>query len=361
MDQRLPADPASDSQLADSPSSAILPGLKYDGLTDLADRPSMVRVLKRFDEADCIPLSVIVGDINGLRLINSVGGCSLGDTLIQSVARVIAAACCGRGVVGRWGGDEFLAALPGVGRGDAAFVCTQIKTRLQATGDLISSCVALGTSTRNSMDVPLSTVVADAESAAYQRKLLERASPRSSLIVALHTILSYKSHEIAGHSARMSALAAGIGKWIKLPDSALSSLDLLCHVHDIGELAIPDSVLQKRGPLTPHEWRLVRTHPELGCEIVESARELAPLGNSVLSHHECWDGSGYPRGIQGIKIPLIARITAIVDAYDVMTHDRPYRKAVSHEIALREVLRCSGSQFDPGLASVFARVVEGRA
>lgn len=354
------ANPACNSQFAGCPSATTLAELERDGLTDLPTRNSMVRVLKHIDEAGCIPLSVIVGDINGLRLINTVGGCSLGDSLIQSVAEVIAYACRGRGTVGRWGGDEFLAVLPGVDRGGVTAVCSHIKDRLRATADLSSSSVALGTSTRSSLDVPLSKVVADAEAAAYRRKLLEQASPRSALILVLRKILSHKSLETAEHSARMSVLAAKIGGWVGLPDGTLSNLALLCQVHDIGKLAIPDSVLQKPGPLTPHEWWLVRAHPEVGCGIVESTRELAHLGNSVLSHHEYWNGRGYPRGIQGIEIPLIARITAIADAYDVMTHDRPYRKAMSREMALREMLRCSGSQFDPGLVGIFARVV-GRA
>lgn len=328
-----------------------------DELTGLPDRASMLTILEHLDRAGCVPLSVIVGDINGLRLINAVGGHSFGDSLIRSVAQVVEDICGGGGVVGRWGEDELLVVLPGVGREDAAVMRDRMRSRLRATADLSSSSVALGVSTRDSPQVSIAGVVADAETAAYRRKLLEPASPRSSVVSVLRKILSQKTHETEAHSQRLIALAVRIGSWLGLSDTAMSDLVLLCELHDIGKLVIPDGILDKPGPLDDHEWRLVRTHPELGREIAESAHELAHLGSSILSHHEFWDGSGYPNGLKGARIPLIARIVAIADAYDVMTHDRPYRKAMSREMALQEVLRCSGSQFDPGRASVFIEII----
>lgn len=332
-------------------------GTVFDELTGFLDRASMLTALGHIDLAGCAPLSVIVGDINGMRLINAVGGYSLGDSLIQSAARVVEGVCRDRGIIGRWGEDEFLIVLPGVGYEDVALLRVRIRSRLRATADLSSSSLALGVATRDSPQVPIASVVADAETAACRRKLLEPASPRSSLVSVLRKILSQKTHETEAHPQRLIALAVRIGAWLRLSDSTMSDLMLLCELHDIGKLGIPDGILDKTGPLEPYEWSVVRTHPELGREIAESAHELVHLGSSVLSHHEFWDGSGYPHGLKGVRIPLIARITAIVDAYDVMTHDRPYRKAMPREMALREILRCSGSQFDPGLASVFVQII----
>ncbi len=129
-------------------------------------------------------------------------------------------------------------------------------------------------------------------------------------------------------------------------------------LHDIGKITISDSILDKVPPLTDLEWKETKRHPEVGYSILSSVNDYASLAEYVLAHHERWDGRGYPRGLKGEEIPVLARIIAIADAYDVMVSDRPYRKGMSHEDAMVEIHRCSGSQFDPEVAKVFVEIMQ---
>lgn len=137
----------------------------------------------------------------------------------------------------------------------------------------------------------------------------------------------------------------------------MDDLALLATLHDIGKIAIPEGIIIKPGNLSPEEWELIWKHPEIGYRIAGSSPELAPIAEAILAHHEWWDGSGYPRGLKGEEIPLISRIISIVDAYDVMTHGRPYKEAVGQEESLQELQGKAGTQFDPILTSMFIKMV----
>lgn len=133
----------------------------------------------------------------------------------------------------------------------------------------------------------------------------------------------------------------------------LVELELAGLYHDIGKISIPDSILNKPGKLTEEEFEVIKTHTEVGYQILRAADEYSDLAEHALSHHERWDGTGYPRGLKAEQIPLFSRIISIADSYEAMTADRPYRKAMNQEIAIEEIIRCSGSQFDPKIANIF--------
>jgi putative nucleotidyltransferase with HDIG domain len=173
------------------------------------------------------------------------------------------------------------------------------------------------------------------------------------MLSVLSGVIEAHDPYIRGHSARVTALAEAAARQLGWPDEQLASLRVGGPLHDIGKLGVSDEVLSKVGRLDPNELAEIREHPKLGARIllrVSALREALPY---VLYHHERWDGAGYPSGKAGKEIPLEARLLAIADAFDAMTSDRPYRRALPQEHALAEVERCAGTQFDPELARVF--------
>jgi HD-GYP domain-containing protein (c-di-GMP phosphodiesterase class II) len=177
-------------------------------------------------------------------------------------------------------------------------------------------------------------------------------------LLALSEAIESCDPYMRGHSTRVARMAQAVGVRLGWGDAAVARLGLGGALHDVGKLAISDAVLNKPGPLTEAELAEVRRHPEAGARLVVLEQALRPALPSVLYHHERWDGDGYPSGRAGMKIPLEARILAVVDAFDAMTSDRPYRRALSAEHAVEEVDRCRGTQFDPGVATAFLEAWE---
>jgi HD-GYP domain-containing protein (c-di-GMP phosphodiesterase class II) len=164
-----------------------------------------------------------------------------------------------------------------------------------------------------------------------------------------------------GHSARVAGMAAEVGRRLGCDDAQIALLRLGGALHDVGKLGVRDEILRKPGPLTRRELREVRAHPEIGARMIAHDPELCPALEIVLYHHERWDGEGYPSGRSGTEVPPEARILAVMDSYDAMTSDRPYRAALPPELAVEEIGRCAGTQFDPDFAAVFVAAWESGA
>jgi len=192
----------------------------------------------------------------------------------------------------------------------------------------------------------------------YRRKLLESKSLRSAIVSSLKEALFERSNETEGHAERIWHLCHQMGRSLGLSESQLDDLRLLSLLHDVGKIAIRDGILLKPGALEPHEWVEMKKHPETGYRIAQSVYELASIAEYILSHHERWDGTGYPMGLVGKHIPLPSRILAVADAYDVMTNLRPYKEPMSHDEAIEEIKRCSGTQFDPAIVRSFLELVQ---
>ena len=176
-------------------------------------------------------------------------------------------------------------------------------------------------------------------------------------ILLLARSVEEKDEETEGHCHRLERLAVATGEKLDLDGDQLVTLSYAAYLHDVGKVRVPDEILNKPGPLTDEEWVEMRRHPEYGARMLEDKEFLRDAGRIVIAHHERYDGSGYPRGLAGDDIPIEARIISVVDAYDAMVSDRPYRKALSKETALAEIERNSGSQFDPRVVRAFLRVV----
>jgi len=156
-----------------------------------------------------------------------------------------------------------------------------------------------------------------------------------------------------GHSTRVTALAELVALRLGWGEERLKSLRIGGRLHDIGKLAVPDTVLCKQGRLEEDELAQIQEHPKIGAKLILRIAALRDAIPYVLYHHERWDGTGYPSGKAGEEIPVEARVLAVADAFDAMTSDRPYRPALSHDEALAEVERCAGTQFDPQIARIF--------
>ena len=180
---------------------------------------------------------------------------------------------------------------------------------------------------------------------------------REAALKALSRVLEYRDLETKGHTDRVAELSVRLGQALGFPD--LEGLRLGAYFHDLGKLALPDEILKKPGALSTGEWRVVKTHPEVGLEILKSLPFLPQVVlNVVLYHHERWDGSGYPRGLKGEEIPLEARIFAVVDVYDALTSERPYKRAWSPEEAQKELRAQAGRSLDPEVVEAFLRLLE---
>jgi len=179
---------------------------------------------------------------------------------------------------------------------------------------------------------------------------------RDTTLEALVRALDAREHETGCHSARVQAYAVTLAKRLGFEGDRLANLARGALLHDIGKIGVSDQILLKKGKLTEDEWAQIKKHPLIGYEIVKGVSFLGGASALIISHHERFDGAGYPSGLKGESVPLEARLFAVIDTYDAMTSDRPYRKALTSVIARKEIVRCSGSQFDPRIVESFLEI-----
>lgn len=262
----------------------------------------------------------------------------------------------------RIGGDEFAAVLPHCDERAVEKICERLRgaiARFNQRNPMLSLSMSIGFASASGGNVNIDYLFKEADNNMYREKLHRSRSVRSSIVQTLTKAMEARDYITEGHADRLQHLIEGLAGFTGMPERSLTDLRLLARFHDIGKVGVPDRILFKPGPLTPEEKREMQRHSEIGHRISLSAPELTPIADWILKHHEWWDGSGYPLGLKGEEIPLESRILAIVDAYDAMTSDRPYRRAISKEEALVELKRWAGIQFDPNLASKFIEYIKG--
>ena len=330
----------------------------HDKLTGLYNRAYFEDELERLDDDRYLPLGLIMGDSNGLKMVNDAFGHEEGDKLLKRIAEVFKSVCSDDDIVARVGGDEFAIILPYTNNEKVTGIVSRIKEMCSnGTVDPISPSIALGTAFKETESQDIKKVYKLAEDRMYNNKLVESKSIRSSIISSLKKTLEERTHETEAHAKRLKELSMKLGRLMGLYDNELDELSLLATLHDIGKIAIPDYILGKPSSLSDDEWKIMKNHCEIGYRIAVASPELAPIANLILSHHERWNGTGYPQELKGEEIPLLSRIIAVVDAYDAMTNDRPYHGAVPNESALKELERCSGTQFDPYIVEKFIEII----
>ncbi|MCR4426168.1 MAG: diguanylate cyclase [Firmicutes bacterium] len=266
----------------------------HDALTGLYNHYYLEEELRRFDVEPQLPLSLTMGDVNGLKLVNDTLGHEAGNRLLVNMAVVLRRSCRKEDVIARCGGDEFVIVLPRTDARAALDVCNRVRQACaRAEEDPVQPSIALGTTTRDSLEIGTDVLLREAEERIYRNKLMEGKSARSAMGLPLRKTLAERTHETEEHAARMQSLAVAVGRALDLSTNQLDDLALLSVLHDIGKIGIRDSVLMKPGRLTPDEWDVMRKHPEIGSRIAQSAYELTPVAEAILAHHEWCAGTQF--------------------------------------------------------------------
>ncbi|OXS25614.1 MAG: hypothetical protein BI182_00640 [Acetobacterium sp. MES1] len=331
----------------------------HDQLTGLYNRRFYEEELRRMDTLRNLPLSLIMGDVNGLKLVNDSFGHVMGDELLKKAAAVISKSCRADDVVARLGGDEFVVLLPKTDQVVAEEIIARIeKLASKEKVGTMELSISFGFETKYDKDEDIQQVFKKAEDYMYRRKLTESLGMRNKTVGMVIETLFDKYQKEMLHSERVSKLSAELGSKIGLNIKDSHDLKTAGLMHDIGKIGIADGILDKSEKLNDEDWAEIRRHPEIGYRILSSANEFAEIADHILESHERWDGCGYPKGLKGEEISLEARIIAIADAYDAMTKMRFHMESFTVEEAIEEINRCSGTQFDPEIARVFIDIIK---
>jgi two-component system cell cycle response regulator len=328
-----------------------------DALTGLGNRRRFMQdVEHELMHADARhPLVLILFDLDGFKAYNDTFGHPAGDSLLMRLAANLEVAVAERGRAYRMGGDEFcvIGSVAQVGPGalvDAAAAA------LSAEGEGFVVACSYGSVLLPDEANEISNALRIADGRLYAHKNRHRPSAGRQSMDVLLRVLHERDSDLGKHLAGVAVLAEAVGRRLRVPPEQLETLREAAELHDVGKIAIPEPIVTKPGPLTEAEWEFVRRHTLIGERILRAAPALGSASKLVRSTHERFDGTGYPDGLAGEEIPLGARIIAVCDAFDAMTTERSYARALTYEEALRELFRCAGTQFDPDVVEAFTAV-----
>lgn len=327
----------------------------HDFLTGLFNRTYFEEEFSRLEQQRK-SVGVIVCDLDGLKLTNDTAGHNAGDAMLVAASKVLKSSIRADDVLARIGGDEFAILLPDCSQAILQSICLRIKRNLarhNKSNSKLNINMSLGYSLKTEESKSLSDVFKEADDNMYKEKLHNNQSRQGQIINTLSKAIEARDFITGGHAERLHEHVTELACKVGIKENELADLRLFAKFHDIGKVGIPDRILFKREPLTKKEMYEMRRHSEIGYRIACTSPDLLRIADWILKHHEWWNGSGYPLGLKGHDIPLECRILSIVDAYDAMTCDRPYRKAMSHALAVKELRRYSGVQFDPELVELF--------
>ena len=332
--------------------------LYKDKLTGLYNKNFFEEELARLDTKRQLPISLIMGDINGLKLINDAFGHNMGDRALKKAAEIMIDSFRDEDIISRVGGDEFIILLPMTMEKTALEIVERVKKRCENNPlEYIKINISFGIATKTSIDEDIDKIYKKAEDRMYFNKLKESKEAKLSMINFLKNRLEKITYETKSHYDRLKELTIMMAEELDLSEMEKDELRLLCEFHDIGKIGVSKNILQKEGKLNNEEWENVKRHSEIGYYIAKEIKDASSIDELILIHHERWDGKGYPGLLRNNEIPLVARIFALADAYDVMVNDRPFQTRMTKASALKEIKEQSGRQFDPALAEIFINLM----
>lgn len=326
--------------------------------------------------------AVLFFDVDHFKRLNDSAGHAAGDAALSELARLSLKALRTIDTVGRWGGEEFVAILPEIDHLGAMASAERLRATIAEhrfgaeTG--LHCTVSVGVAVYPENGRVRSELLEAADRAMYGAKRLGRnqtlsaADPAlralpssaeyndsaSSAAEALGALVAARDTGTGSHSNQVAVLAERVALTLGCSLVQAHGVYLAAKLHDIGKVAIADAILRKPGALTPEEWELMKQHPTIGADIVQSIGHLADLAPIIRAHHERYDGAGYPEGLEADEIPIEARIVGVADAFDAMISDRPYRAGMKLEQAREELRRCAGTQFDPTVIAALDRILD---
>lgn len=323
-------------------------------------------------------LSVMMVDIDNFKLFNDTLGHMTGDRVLQRIARVLMTTCRSTDQIGRYGGDEFLIVMPETDFKEAEFLAQRVlqavdkeKVVVGESQFLPISC-SIGIATFPNIALTQQELIEKADAGMYQ---IKRSGGRGvgmingdvpphltsdnswSVLDGLVAAVDNKDRYTREHSQTVTQYAISLARELGFRGEMLERLRTAALLHDVGKLGVPDRILRKPGPLTPDENLIIQQHPSFGVLLVNPVSLPQEVLSAIKYHHERYDGTGYPDGLEGETIPVLARILAVADSFSAMTTDRPYRKGMLWEKAIKELQEHAGTQFDPVVTEAFCRIL----
>lgn len=336
----------------------------HDALTGLYNRRFLEEELMRLDTVRNLPIAIIMGDVNGLKLTNDIFGHAHGDIFLKKIAEVMKRICRSDDIIARWGGDEFVVLLPQTTSQQASQIMSRIKIEFARDGvKVIKGNISLGCDAKTTMDQSIMTCLESAEEKMYAAKIMERDDFKSTTLDSIITTLQSDSPQEEEHALRVSQWCHDLGVSMELPHVKIRRLKLAGYFHDIGKIVLEKDLLDQKSEFSEEEWTEIKKHPIMGYRILNAFDDTMSLADAVLHHHERWDGSGYPKGQKGQEIPFLARVVAVANCYDRLSQNSEQRTSAfdqnlqNQQKSLMDLKNLEG-QLDPEITREFIKMIE---
>ena len=331
-------------------------------LPGLFSRKYFFDALKSNDIEASLPISIIMGDLNGLAIIDDSLGHSIVDDIQTKLNKILKKVASKADIIVCFSNGEFALILPKTTIEHANQVVDKLKKMSeQVKAGPLSISLSCGTSTKSSPNIDINVTVNEAvEKLNKDRKIVSHSFENHTIDLIMEMLFVKNNREML-HSSRVSEICEKIALALKFDPGVVDRIRITGMLHDIGKIGIDERILNKVDKLDDLEWLEIKKHTQIGHRILSASNDFRIHAKDVLEHHEHVDGSGYPEGLKADEISIVARIIAIADTYDAITSDRPYRKAVSRQAAITEIQRCAGTQFDPEIVKAFVALMEENA